>query len=303
VSAWTDELQQASWRGVPFGVKAEELRAGRRNAEHEYPFRDKPWIEDLGRKGRGFTLTGFLVADSLAYGGGDVFAQHDAMLAAIEQQGPGTLIVPTMGAQTVQLDACTITAKLETQGVFELQFTFLESGQQTFPSTSSDTGSAVAGLADAADAAVGGDFASAITGALGSGQAVVAAIGGTVSAFVGQAEAIAGDATSLLNEVSNLAGNFGRFANGANIGGLSLTQNIVSGEVGALIQVASGARAAVAGAGDAAEAAAGAISLDPTGGAALAGAVQSTVAAVSAAAVNPADAIRTLTPLAGFTGS
>jgi prophage DNA circulation protein len=40
------QLQPASYRGIPFGVFGGQARFGRRNALHEYPFRDVPWVED-----------------------------------------------------------------------------------------------------------------------------------------------------------------------------------------------------------------------------------------------------------------
>ncbi|HCS4673821.1 TPA: DNA circularization N-terminal domain-containing protein, partial [Escherichia coli] len=46
---WKDRLQDASFRGVPFKVEEESAGAGRRVETHEYPNRDKPYTEDLGK--------------------------------------------------------------------------------------------------------------------------------------------------------------------------------------------------------------------------------------------------------------
>src|SRR5436305_959267 len=70
MSQWIDSLQQASFRGIPFGVLSGAGRFGRRLALHEYPNRDKPWPEDMGRATRRIALTGFLISDSAVYAGG-----------------------------------------------------------------------------------------------------------------------------------------------------------------------------------------------------------------------------------------
>ena len=47
--AWKDRLQEASFRGVPFKFEGEGSAVGRRVETHEYPNRDKPYTEDLGK--------------------------------------------------------------------------------------------------------------------------------------------------------------------------------------------------------------------------------------------------------------
>ena len=52
-SFWA-QLKPASFRGVPFVVQEGTSHFGRRNQIHEYPFRDTPWVEDLGQQARAF---------------------------------------------------------------------------------------------------------------------------------------------------------------------------------------------------------------------------------------------------------
>jgi prophage DNA circulation protein len=89
IQDFVDALRPASFRGVPFATLASRKVFGRRTAVHEYPFRDTIWVEDLGRKGREISLSGFLVANSLVYGGGDVLAQQDQLIAAAEHLAAG----------------------------------------------------------------------------------------------------------------------------------------------------------------------------------------------------------------------
>ncbi|EGK8325810.1 DUF2313 domain-containing protein [Escherichia coli] len=58
---WRDNLYDASFRGVPFSVESDEGSFGRRVQVHEYPNRDKPYTEDLGRATRRLTINAYLV--------------------------------------------------------------------------------------------------------------------------------------------------------------------------------------------------------------------------------------------------
>ena len=68
MKSWFKQLNPASFRGVRFGVLGADGRFGRRLAEHDYPNRDKPYMEDMGRSARRINMVGFLVEDSLVYG-------------------------------------------------------------------------------------------------------------------------------------------------------------------------------------------------------------------------------------------
>ncbi|WP_431355959.1 DNA circularization N-terminal domain-containing protein, partial [Algimonas porphyrae] len=50
--SWRDQLEKASFRGVPFHVSRSGGEVGRRVQLTEYPLRDRPYAEDLGRKAR-----------------------------------------------------------------------------------------------------------------------------------------------------------------------------------------------------------------------------------------------------------
>ncbi|MNN99925.1 hypothetical protein D3C81_2196910 [compost metagenome] len=52
MSEWRDRKQGASFRGVPFLVDTDSVPVGRRTQLHEFPQRDQPFVEDLGRRTR-----------------------------------------------------------------------------------------------------------------------------------------------------------------------------------------------------------------------------------------------------------
>ena len=69
---------------VPFAVESATTAGGRQSVVHAYPFRDTVWVEDMGKLARRFQIYGFLVENSVIYGGGGVVAQRDRLLRAVK---------------------------------------------------------------------------------------------------------------------------------------------------------------------------------------------------------------------------
>lgn len=86
---WLDEWIPASFRGVEFHVEASGRAGGRRGIEFEYPKRDEPYFEDLGRRAKGWAVTGYVM-------GSDYKSRADALESALNAPDPGTLQHPTM---------------------------------------------------------------------------------------------------------------------------------------------------------------------------------------------------------------
>ena len=57
-------LEKASFKKQPFFVTSHSFSTGRRIVLHEFPYHDKPYIEDLGRKSRTFNIEGFILGDN-----------------------------------------------------------------------------------------------------------------------------------------------------------------------------------------------------------------------------------------------
>lgn len=139
--AWRDELQAASFRSASFKVNTSDLQSGRRVVEHEYPQRDEPYGEDLGRQARSFTLDAFVL-------GADYLAQKTALLDACERAGPGELIHPYYGSRQVLCTSVRIREAINDGGVARFSLTFNEAGQQQFPTATTDLQAAVEKAAD-----------------------------------------------------------------------------------------------------------------------------------------------------------
>ncbi|EGJ50255.1 DNA circularization protein [Desulfocurvibacter africanus] len=130
--AWKDQLKQASFRGVEFGVREADRSGGRRVAVHEYPQRDKPSVEDLGRKARKCSVSAFFVGE-------DCLVRSQALLDACEESGPGRLVLPWRAPFIAQpLDYRLRESNQEGRYV-EISMEFVEAGDVEQPAVSQAT--------------------------------------------------------------------------------------------------------------------------------------------------------------------
>jgi prophage DNA circulation protein len=206
-------LRTASFRGLPFVVTETPFSVGRRLQVHEYPFKELPWVEDLGRKARRYGFTGFLI-NSRIYGGGDVYAQRDAMRAACEAAGPGTLIHPSLGSLQVACEDAVFTEKAAMGGVVAVQFTFFEAGQREFPTVTPATQGLTASAASSAKTAAQASHLTRILAAIKQDVAAIQHYVAVVQGFEGKILDAAAQAAGVYKFAVNLPGNFGRWFNG-----------------------------------------------------------------------------------------
>lgn len=298
VDSGLGDLQPASFRGVPFGVNGDEARFGRSLAEHEYPFKDSQWMEDLGRGTRRFVIQGFLITDSLVYGGGDVQDQKEALIGAVETQGAGTLIHPSYGRLQVSVpeQGLIIYNRLDAGTYCEFAMLCLEAGEREFPSDSANQDEDALGAADDLDESAADDFFDDAEGPLGFGAFVGSVAVQTVTSWVDILDTVAGDVTGIFNMAASLIGPYGRFFNGALFGysGIMALPGVIQ-TLESLVLSGTQTRAQIGADGD--DLIAAAASLDPSQPAPVA---QRCVADLVAACTNPADGVRLLTQLANF---
>lgn len=289
--SFASKLQPASFRGVPFGVISASSKFGRRNAIHEYPFRDTPWVEDLGRQARRFSVTGFIVGD-------DVIERRDAMIAACESSAAGssTLVHPTFGKRSVALIDFEVTEDRDTGRVFEFRLSFIEQGLRIYPQSTQDNSktAADAGAANAIAAAF--EFVKRSAASLIQGAQVINGAVQQASAYAKASVDVINDATSLLRLAVTLPGEFGRLLGQARgIVRQATGLPIASGGLVGLVAASAAARSKVAiGAAGLNTAARG---LGVSTAAAFAASVQALTQTVYDSAPTPADAIRAMVQL------
>jgi prophage DNA circulation protein len=141
---WLRQLLPASFRGVPFNVESHEENSGRRGVLHEFPGRDTPSAEDLGRKGGVYRVRAFVLGD-------DYMAQRDALRQAVRGDGStGTLVHPYLGNIQVKPALMRMREQIAPAGIAQFDLEFWEDGQQPSPISGTDTASALlAGIASA----------------------------------------------------------------------------------------------------------------------------------------------------------
>lgn len=222
---WQSQLQASSFRGVPFAVVAEEGSHGRRQAVHEYPYRDTAWIEDLGRGTRRFMIRGFLIQNSQIYGGGDVIAQRQSLVAACEAKGSGTLVHPTLGELTVSIpeNGLRISGSMESGRVFEFTLMALESGLKVFAITdgTAASGTVKTNYFKMVTTVVASTLAR-IKGEIRGVTSAINTIKGTITFWTSMVDSTVSEVTNVSNVLKSTFGNnkYGRYSKGS-VGGSS----------------------------------------------------------------------------------
>src|SRR5262245_21955657 len=108
VGNWREDYVQAQFRDAIFFVETDSRSGGRRVAVHQYPKRNVPYAEDMGRTAVRITVQGYLIsnwgrspaADADTAGRGrqgepiDYRILKNNLIEALERDGPGWLRLP-----------------------------------------------------------------------------------------------------------------------------------------------------------------------------------------------------------------
>ena len=83
----------ASFNGARSPLREHRRESGRRIVEHQFPKKDLPYAEDMGRSAREFTVRGYCIVFPFDTGDGlrtiDYTVVRDLLIAALEAEGPG----------------------------------------------------------------------------------------------------------------------------------------------------------------------------------------------------------------------
>lgn len=193
------QLQPASWRGVPFAVFEAQDTAGRKVAVKDFPYRDLPEVEDLGRAIERLSLRCFINGD-------DVYQQRNALRTACNTAGPGDLVYPSRGTISVALESSSFQESVDEGGNvhFELVFVVVSTTADLAPSQADDTQDDADDAADDADDASSEDFGDRCVDAFHAGVATVHAVASTVQHYVGEVRSVIGDAQRVYSSVRGI---------------------------------------------------------------------------------------------------
>lgn len=149
--AWRDELRPGSFRGVPFLVESSDEKLGRRAVQNEYPGRDDPYPEDMGRKAWADSLKIFVLGE-------DHLQQAARLKEAFNKFGPGELIHPYWGAMLVQVGEVSLSHTSREGGCSRFSVEVMEAGPQPSPSIVPVTDAKLAASTEEAQTTLVNDF-------------------------------------------------------------------------------------------------------------------------------------------------
>lgn len=191
---WRDDYRPGSFRGIPFNLQRSMRSGGRRTVLDEYPLRDEPSTQDLGRTARQFNLDMVLI-------GAEYMEARDNLIAALEQYGPGTLIHPFYGEMNVAvLGTYSCEESTEQGGKATISATFVETTAKPHPESNLVPGATVNAAADAIEADAVAEFEDKFS------------VVGFASSVVDSASEMVAKATSAINEIGSRLSGAGEFA-------------------------------------------------------------------------------------------
>lgn len=129
---WQQELRQASFKGIKFGVKVAGGSFGRDRIRHRFPLSDVTYNEDTGRSPRDYQIEGFLIGDNY-------LDQLIDLTNAVEEETTGTLVHPFYGEIEVDCNRITPQHDSEEQGMVRFVLEFWEAGSKVFLRSEDDT--------------------------------------------------------------------------------------------------------------------------------------------------------------------
>lgn len=202
--AWRDDYRPGSFRGVPFNLKRSTRTGGRRTVLDEFPLRDDPSTQDMGRTAGQFSLEMVLI-------GAEYMAARDRLIAALESYGPGTLIHPFYGELSVALlGTYSCEESTEQGGRATISATFVEAGKKPRPDNNLVPGASVNTAADALQADAVDEFEDSFDVAGYAGfvaESAIDVLGNATSAITNAGGLLSG-ATGVNTLMKRLTGNF-----------------------------------------------------------------------------------------------
>ena len=122
------------FRGCHFRLDSYETSTGRRGDISEYPLRNTPGGQDLGRKARRFNFAAYVMGPTWQL-------QRDQLLNACEADGPGLLVHPFHGEHVVLCESCSVSeGRQGGQRFATFTLGFVEWGGTTTPEYEADPG-------------------------------------------------------------------------------------------------------------------------------------------------------------------
>ena len=134
---WRDDWVPASFDGNEFYVESGGPVSGRRIVVHQFPKKDAPYAEDMGKRAIEFTVRAYCIQSVFQP---DYRQPRDALEARLLKKGPGELQLPTMKPMQVVVRNYKLTENKDEGGYCTFDITFVEAGAAPFKPTTSARG-------------------------------------------------------------------------------------------------------------------------------------------------------------------
>src|SRR5262245_41276843 len=141
VSPWRESLQEAHFRDAYFYVEASGIDSGRRVVMHQFPKKNVPYAEDMGRRAYEFTVRGYCIQypyEMIGEARGsqlkrlDYRIARDILVRELSSGETGTLYLPTFAGRQVEIEVICERFRLSEEerlgGYCTFDMTFLELG-------------------------------------------------------------------------------------------------------------------------------------------------------------------------------
>jgi prophage DNA circulation protein len=131
-AVWRQSLMPASYNGARFHCETNSRDSGRRIVEHQFPKKELPYAEDMGRAAREFSIRGYCIVypydSEYALYSRDYRIARDALVKQLESEGPGVLQLPTQPSQRVVCPRYRLSEEERFGGYCVIDMTFQEYG-------------------------------------------------------------------------------------------------------------------------------------------------------------------------------
>ncbi|VVM37862.1 hypothetical protein PS619_00125 [Pseudomonas fluorescens] len=129
---WRDQMLPASFRGISFLIPQASVPVGMKVQLHEFPQRDEPYAEQMGKQAQVHRLVCWIIGD-------DCFERRDKFMEAVQTPGAGELVHPWLGRLQVKAGEAELTHDFKQGGLAAFAVTFYPDIPLKFPTAKVNT--------------------------------------------------------------------------------------------------------------------------------------------------------------------
>lgn len=129
---WRDQMLPASFRGISFLIPQASVPVGMKVQLHEFPQRDEPYAEQMGKQAQIHRLVCWIIGD-------DCFERRDKFMEAVQTPGAGELVHPWLGRMQVKAGEAELTHDFKQGGMAAFAVTFYPDIPLKFPTAKVNT--------------------------------------------------------------------------------------------------------------------------------------------------------------------